>query len=659
MNQQEQRGQAGGPTIEQLLALHSIGGSEGPQWSPNGDTLAFVSSLAGAPELWSIDVESGRLRRLSVGLGGVGHLVTFMPRWSPTGEYIAVVSARSGSDELWLWPADGGPLRQLTRLSARIEAYSWAPDGGSIVFSGNRNGRFDLWRVTVPDGTTTQLTNDPCYEVYPSVAPDGRVVYVRLNERWTDHDVILMGPDGSEPHVILQDTDFFDYHYGRSFGSPLISPDGASFLFRSQRSGWINIWEAPLSGGGPARSIANATADQSDAAWSPDGRAIAYIENHNGTLELRVVPANGGPSRRLVVPEPFGVCSAPAWSPDGTKIAYLYTTPTCPADIWLVDVATGARRQLTDSMLGGQFAQRLVVPEKVRYQSFDGLSIAAYLYRPQNRSAGERFPGIVWVHGGPTSQYYDTPQPAVQFFVSQGYVVLLPNIRGSSGYGRAFEELNDRDWGHGDLLDVVAGVEFLKTLPDVDVDNFGITGTSYGGIMTMAATVWAPPGVFKAAIACSGYGNFENMHAEEELRHVKLLQHEFGDLPAAVDIYRRCSPIHSVANAHIPCFVLHGEGRYPGSNSGREFALALERNYKPVWYKTYPNETYYVASPANVHRQWLDMLAFFDMHLKGIAHALPDGVRPLTHLSGVLGSGARVGSAGGSGGTTPPRDVAN
>jgi hypothetical protein len=127
---------------------------------------------------------------------------------------------------------------------------------------------------------------------------------------------------------------------------------------------------------------------------------------------------------------------------------------------------------------------RMVIPEKVVYSSFDGELIHAYLYRPRDRQPGQRFPSLPWIHGGPTSQFMDTYQPMVQYFVQAGYVVLLPNIRGSSGYGRRFEALNDRDWGHSDLQDAIHGVEYLKTLDDVDPESFGITGTSYGGSMT-------------------------------------------------------------------------------------------------------------------------------------------------------------------------------
>ncbi len=648
-----------GLSVERLLALQPFGGTEPPRWMPDGASIVFVSGLGGAPELWAARPADGLLSRLTTGLGGVGHLATFGPQPSPDGSAIATISAKSGADELWLWPTDGGEGTQLTHLGARIEAFSWSPDGRWIVAASNCFGAFDLYRVAVPDGATTRLTRGSRNDVYPTVTPDGRTILsVRLNDAWTDHEVVALPSAGGEGRVVLRDEDFFDYHYGRSFGYPLIAPDGRHFLFRSQRSGWTNIWVAPIDGGEP-RQIAAAAADQDSAAWSPDGGAIAYCENHNGTVELCVVPADGGEPKILVAPGD-GVCVGPAWSPDGATIAHLLGTTTAPNDLWTVRVADGARRQLTDSMYGGGARARLTVPEKVTYRSSDDLEIPAYLYRPTGVEAG-RSPGIVWVHGGPTAQFMDTFQPQVEFFVGCGYTVLLPNIRGSSGYGRAFEALNDRDWGGGDLRDVIAGADFLKTLPGVDGDRIGVTGTSYGGIMSMMAVAFAP-GVFGAAIACSGYGDFVHMLGEQELRHIKLLEYELGRLPEDEAVYRRASAIYRVADATTPCFILHGEGRYPGSSASVDFALALEAHYKPFWYKAYPGETYYVASAANVREQLRDMAAFFDFYLKGVPHGLPDdATRPLTHLSGVrMGRGPSLAARGGTAGTRhPPRDVAN
>ena len=185
---------ASGLTVDQLLAIRSFGGTERPQWSPDGSQIVFVSSLGGTPELWSVDSANGLLKRLTVGMGSVGHLATFLPQWSPDGSMIAYVSAKSGVDEIWLWHADGTADTQLTRLGARIEAFSWSPDSQAIAVTSNCYGVFDIYHVAVATGETARLTNDLHYDVYPSFTPDGaHILYVRLNESWTDHDVIRMG----------------------------------------------------------------------------------------------------------------------------------------------------------------------------------------------------------------------------------------------------------------------------------------------------------------------------------------------------------------------------------------------------------------------------------------------------------------------------------
>jgi dipeptidyl aminopeptidase/acylaminoacyl peptidase len=624
-------------TIDQILAMRPIGGTEAPAWSPDGQQIAWISSLGGQAAIWAATPEGGPLRRLSVeSLGGGGLLTAYQLQWSPDGTCMAYVSDSSGVDEVWLWEAESGEVRQLTRLGARVEAFSWSPDGRFLTVAANATGTFAIYLVARADGQTTRLTFGDHYAVYPTFTPAGdRILYVRLDYTWCNHEVVSIDCSGADERIILTDTDFFDYHYGRSFGYPKVSADGSTFCFRSQRSGWTSIWLAPVDAQSDPRPLSPAQADQSDPAWSPDGRQIAFIENANGTLHLKLADVAAGTSRTLVAPD-LGTCAAPAWSPDGRQIAFLYSTPTSPNDLWIVDVADGTARPVTCSTLGAAVVQRLASPEKVTYASFDGLTINAYLYAPHNRSPDVRYPGILLIHGGPTSQFLDNFQPQVQFFVQHGYVVLLPNIRGSSGYGRAFEDLNNGDWGHGDLQDAIAGADFLKTLPFVDPDHIGITGTSYGGIMSMDAVAFAP-GVFQAAIACSGYGDFVHMADEQELRHIKLLEFELGTLPEAEPVYRRCSAIYQVHQATTPCFVLHGQGKYPGSAAGRAFALALEQAYKPFWYKTYPGENYYVTSPANVRRMLLDMRAFFDFYLKGVPHNLPDdGTRPLTHLSGVI-----------------------
>jgi len=290
-------------------------------------------------------------------------------------------------------------------------------------------------------------------------------------------------------------------------------------------------------------------------------------------------------------------------------------TPTAPADLFVVPTAGGASTRLTVSSGPAYLEHALITPRKVQYKSADGLTIAAYLYEPIVK-AGEKAPGILLIHGGPTSSFNDTYQVQAQYFAMRGYAVLLPNIRGSSGYGKVFEDANNGCWGRCDLKDVVAGVEFLRQQPYIDPSRMGITGTSYGGCMTLAASAFAP-GVFQAAIAASGYGDWLAFHEEQELRHIKLLDYELGPLPAAQKTYYQSSPIYFIDDIQTPIFLIHGEGKQlPRSTASRVFADRLEMRYKPFKYKTYPNENYYIQSPANIRVMLGDMQAFFDQHLK-------------------------------------------
>ncbi|MDE2864449.1 MAG: S9 family peptidase [Gemmatimonadota bacterium] len=606
-------------TIDQLLSIESVV-SGSPAWSPDGSGILFQSSLSGG--LMTISPDGGFPTRLPTEMGSSGHfLASQMPGWSPSGNWISYVSDKGGSPEIWIWSTEDGSEAQLTNLGARINSMTWSPDERSIAFAGDRYGNYDIWTVEVATKRVRRITNNKLYEVFPTWTPDSeRILYVRLDDTWENHDVIEVGPDGSGARTVLQDTDFFDYGAGTTFAYPRVSPDGSQVLFRSHRSGWINYWIAPIGGGDP-RPMAAAEADQSSAAWSPDGSMIAYTENHNGHHDLRVVAADGGKPRVLASPGGMGgtsaggVASNPSWSPDGRSISYLMADLLTPQDLYVVSLEDGESRQLTFSMPAGNFGARLILPEKVHYPSTDGYSIPAYLYRPAGVPAGERAPGVLWIHGGPTSQFHDTFQQHVQFFAQRGYAVLLPNIRGSSGYGKAFADGNNDCWGHCDLEDVVAGVDYLKTLPEVDPDRIGLTGTSYGGVMSMYAASFAPD-VFRAIIPGSGYGDWIHFyHGENELRHIKLLEHELGPFATSQDVWRNSSAIFEIDKVSTPIFMVHGEGRYPGSDQSEIFAQALENFYKPFEYTTYPNENYYVYGKANRRQMLLDMLDFFRRYL--------------------------------------------
>ena len=371
--------------------------------------ILYVSTQGDTAELWSVPASGGFPTRLTVGTGD-GGTAPRIPLWSPDGSHVSCVSKKGGNDEVWLWPVNGDAAYQLTSLGGRIHSMNWSPDGSSVAVSCNRYGSYDVYLVDVPSGEATRLTEGPLYAVNPVFTPDGQhILYVRLDDKWEDHEVVSIAMDDSEEKIVAQDSDFFDYSYGATFGYPRVSSDGERVLFRSQRSGHINIWTAPVSGGGPDL-LAPEEAEQGDAAWSPTGNQVVYTSNHNGTLELRVADASGGESRALFSPE-IGVCSTPQWSPDGSQVVFRYGTPTSPSELWVVSMEDGQVRKLTDSAVPGSITDRLAVPEKVTYESFDGLVIHAYLYAPQKRNGDEKHPGLLFIHGAQLTSSATTSSP--------------------------------------------------------------------------------------------------------------------------------------------------------------------------------------------------------------------------------------------------------
>ncbi len=614
---------AAGPIgAAELVDLRAaVGGSRSPQWAPDGSRITFVSASG---DLAGVDPDTGSFEVLTpnLTLSGVGSLGAPQPVWSPDGRFVAYTTDRDGAPDIYLWSAEDGSDRRLTRLSARANGLAWSPDGKWIAFAGDRFGNMDIWKVSVPGGEAHRLTHDALYEGYPSWAPDGGALfYVRMDDRWVDHDVIEVTPDGANPRTVVADRGFFDYRAGRAFGAVQPSPDGEHLLFRSQRSGWLNFWIAPREGG-EARPVAASDHDQSDARWSPDGAWISYTENRGGVHSLRLAAADGSGSRVLLERE-TGAALRPEWSADGDRISYTFETPARPAELFVLDVASG-ESALTHSEIGADADPAIGLPEKISYPSTDGLTIEAYVHRPPDAAPGERFPAMVWIHGGPTSQFDDQfrRHQQVHFFAQRGYVVLMPNIRGSSGYGLAFEDLNNGCWGHCDLEDVLAGVDYLKTRSDVDPDRIGVTGTSYGGIMTMAAVAFAP-GVFQAAISLSGYGDMTEFHATvHELQHIKLVEYELGPYPENLDTYLNSSSILKAHQVTTPTFVIQGEGvaadwrlREDQPQAALNFARKLDQHYKIVRYKAYPGEGYYVYGRQNTIHKLHDMLDFFEEFL--------------------------------------------
>jgi len=490
----------------------------GPRWSPDGLYFAYVAlTKAGSTSIYVIPSTGGEAVQVSsyprctVCPSWLPHAeCDRTPRWSPDGKRIAFVSSRDGPDQIWVVEVNSsvGPL-QVTYDRYDNNDIQWSPDGKQIAYASQRNAQ-DIFRsalctVSLPEGEVKQLT-------------DG----LQSNDR-----------------------------------TPRWSPDGTRIAFVSDRSGYDDLWLMSKDGEGLTR-LTEGGGDHADPRWSPDGRFLAYTVTRHGNVDIWVSSVDGSSRRRLTTED--GVHQAPLWSPDGREILYLSEGPTCGRELYKVSVDGGPPQQLTHSMIRDDTAVDPVVPETITFPSEDGLQIEGFLYRPRELIPGQKYPALMWIHGGPNGLFSNRWYPLFQYLVKRGYVVLAPNCRGSTGYGRSFLEDNLDFWMGRDTLDWLNAVEFLKGLGYVDVERLAIWGSSYGG----SAVYWALgkfPHLFKAGICHYGGSDMIQSYDDTRSRHVRrLFKRLMGSLPIQnMPLWVERSGITYVDQVEAPLMILQGD----------------------------------------------------------------------------------------------------
>ncbi|MEJ5224396.1 MAG: S9 family peptidase, partial [Anaerolineales bacterium] len=310
-----------------------------------------------------------------------------------------------------------------------------------------------------------------------------------------------------------------------------------------------------------------------------------------------------------------GAHGAPQWLPDGESLVVAYESPLEPPDLYRVDAVTGAATRLTFSNPPALAALPLVMPEEVRYKSFDGLEIAAFLYRPARPNGA----AVLHPHGGPSAQYGYEFDIFAQYLVAKGYTFIAPNYRGSTGYGVPFEQANYFDWGKGDLQDCLHGARFLHTLGMVDKSRIAIMGGSYGGYMTALALSRDPDYLFAAGVAKYGDAHIETSWAlcNRELRLYTEMM--LGHPGRNRQVYIDGSPIYQVENIKSPVLVLHGlEDDVVPPEASERWVEALRAAGKTFEYKTYAGEPHGFLKRATQLDAYARMERFLDWYLMPI-----------------------------------------
>lgn len=543
--------------------------------SPDGESVAFVWERDGRSDIFVMPVAGDWPRRLTPNRDKTIYWWDAAPRWSPDGRWLAFAM----NSHVHVAPANGRGLPEsITDFASGASAPVWLPDSEQIIVSVERGGasallltdRYGRWPRALAEGDGDNG------EAAPS--PDGRAIafvhrpFDDLN-RW---ELRLAEVESGQIRPLTGAAKQKDW-------SPQWSPDGARVAFLSQRSGYTEVWLTTTGGGEPVR-LTQFNQDVGEFAWSPDGRRLAVTINHEAADTLALVDVESGEADEI---RRGGVYSGLQWLPDGSGLVVAFEDATVPPDLYSVEVEGGRMRQLTHSMPPALSAHELVVPEHIRYASYDGLEIPALLWRPARPNGA----AIVRPHGGPADQYRFQWDALAQYFLAKGYTFLTPNFRGSTGYGVAFEHANYNDWGVGDTQDVLYGARYLHQFDWLDPDKIGILGSSYGGYMVACCLARDPDYLFAAGVSKYGDANVYSSWAQCERITRLYTEMMIGNPATNWPVYVAGSPINDMASVRKPILLIHGlDDDVVPPQSSEEWAEALKRHDKVYEYVTYAGE---------------------------------------------------------------------
>ena len=567
---------------------------------------------------------------------GMREQLTFYPE--PVGGVTAVPAGRNGF--VFAKDTGGDEFSQLSWFDLDTREATLLTDGKRSQNRGalfSHDGRLLAYSSTARNGSDTDI-------VVRDMATGEQRVVVDAGGSWFAQD---FSPDGQrllvtryvsineaypgEVDLATGALTLFPVDGGKAaFGGFGYAPDGESAYFVSDEpingrtSEFMTLRHHDPRSGALVELSGRIPWDVETFTIAPDGEHLAYVTNEDGIHRLRMLSLPG--HREVPLPElPVGLIGGLAFSPDGDRLALTLNSATSPSDAYVIDLTDRALVRWTRSEVGGLDPADFVTPTLVRYPTFDQVdgaprTIPAFYYRPAGIPADQPVPVVINIHGGPESQALPSFNPTAQFLANElGVAMLVPNVRGSAGYGKTWLTLDNAERREDSVRDIGALLDWIETQPGLDAERVGVYGGSYGGYMVLAAMATYPERI-RAGIDIVGISHFGTFLKNTEDYRRDLRRAEYGDErdPEIAALFERISPLNNAGRITAPLFVAQGRNdpRVPWTEA-EQIVEAVRGNGQPVWYLLFDDEGHGFRKKANSDYFGAASILFWQRHLLG------------------------------------------
>jgi len=652
-------------TFDDMIKLHRV---SAPQVSADGKWAAFsvatpdMDANRNASNVWIVSTAGGEAMQVTQS----GH--DSSPAWSPDGKTLAFLSSRDGNSQVYLLSMEGGEAKKLTTLSTGADLFQWAPDGKTIAFTSavyldckddacnsKRDEEkekskvkariydhllfrhWDHWSegkrshlfVMPVDGNASarDLTPGANYDIPPdergevndfAFSPDGKeICYTAVPDKVeaisTNGELFAVPVAGGEAKKITTNPGFD--------GNPVYSPDGQYIAYHAQLTAEYEAdrWRVMLYDrkSGNAENLSEKfDRSATNLSWSPDSKTIYFLAENETLQPVYAMETRAGATPKKVLD---GFNSAYSFSADGKTLVTERTSLTMPGELFVAAGDGSGLKQLThqnDAMLA---TLEMNSPEKFWFEGAEGTKVEAMVVKPPQFAAGKKYPMLVLLHGGPQTMWSDAwgYRWNAEIFSAAGYVTLMINRRGSTGYGQKFTDEITNDWGGRAYGDVMKGIDAaIAKYPFIDKAKLAAAGGSYGGYM--ADWLATHTDRFKAIVSHAGVYDKTSMFATEELW---FEEHDMQGTPwGAAENYKKWSPstyAGELGKYKTPTLVVCGEKDYrvPYTQS-LEFFSALQRQGVPSKIMIFPDEGHWVLKPQNAQLWYKTFLDWVGTYVK-------------------------------------------